>query len=158
SAVGQNIPHDSAVGHVSGQSVFIDDMPPDRNEVLVDFVGSPVARGIVKRIDASAARKAPGVVAIFTADDVPGHNMIGPIIKDERFLIEIGAEAEFLGAPIVLIAAETREALSAAKKLVEIDVDALEPIFTIEQAIEKQQFIGPKRTIARGDARGALDR
>jgi xanthine dehydrogenase large subunit len=40
-AVGKDIPHDSARGHVSGQSVYIDDIPPQKNELLVDFFGSP---------------------------------------------------------------------------------------------------------------------
>ena len=156
SAVGKDIPHDSARGHVSGESLFIDDTPMARNELLVEPVGSPVARGIVKSIDVSAARAVPGVIAIFTAAEIPGHNIIGPIVKDERILIEIGAEAPFLGAPVVLIAAESREAIRAARKLVKIEVEPLEPIFTIDQAIEKNEFIGPKRTIARGDARAVL--
>src|SRR5271163_1906670 len=47
-AVGKNIPHDSAVGHVSGQSIFLDDLPPASGELLVDFLGSPVAHGRIR--------------------------------------------------------------------------------------------------------------
>ena len=63
--VGKNIPHDSAVAHVTGESLFIDDMPPALGEVLVDFVGSPVAHGRVRRIDLEAAKRAPGIVGAF---------------------------------------------------------------------------------------------
>jgi xanthine dehydrogenase large subunit len=154
--IGKDIPHDSARGHVSGESIFVDDIPAARNELHVDFVGSPVAHGKLKSIDIAAASKVPGVVAIFTAKDIPGHNSFGPIVKDEHLLVE--DVAEFLGDPVVLIAAENREALRTARKLVKIEMDPLPPIFSIDQAIEKNSFLGPKRTIARGDVKAALAR
>ena len=36
--IGKNIPHDSARGHVSGQSLYVDDISPSRDELVVDFV------------------------------------------------------------------------------------------------------------------------
>src|SRR4051812_15922353 len=118
SAVGKDIPHDSARGHVSGESTFIDDMPIARSELLVDFVGSPVAHGMLKSIELDAARKVAGIVALFTAKDITGHNKIGSIVPDEHLLVE--DEAVFLGDPVVLIAATNREAIRAAKKLIKI--------------------------------------
>jgi xanthine dehydrogenase large subunit len=152
--VGKNIPHDSAVGHVTGESVFIDDMPTVPNEVFCDVVGSPVAHGEIVSIHLEAARNVPGVVAIFTHADVPGHNDIGPVLKDEQALVE--KVAQHVGQPIVLIAAETREALVAAKKLVKITMRELSPIFTIDEAIAKENFLGPLRKIERGDVEAGL--
>lgn len=148
-SVGQNIPHDSAVGHVTGESIFIDDIPPAKNEVFVDFVGSSVAHGEILSVDVEAARNSPGVVAIFTHADIPGHKMFGPIIKDEHLLAE--KEVLFVGDPIVLIAGESRDAVQRAKKLVKIQIKELPAIFSIDDAIGRQDFIGPERTIARGD-------
>ena len=88
SFVGKDIPHDSARGHVTGESIFLDDVPPARNEVFVDFVGSPVAHGELASVDVEAARRIPGVVAIFTHKDVPGHNDVGPVVKDEHLLVD----------------------------------------------------------------------
>src|SRR5439155_3159048 len=149
-----SIPHDSARGHVSGESVFVDDMPPLRNELLVDFVGSPIAHGRIKSIDVSAARATPGIVAVFTADDVPGHNKFGPVVVDEHLLVR--DVARFLGDPVVLIAAENRQQLIAAKKLVKVEVEPLPPIFSIDDAIAADSFLAPARTIARGDVEAAL--
>src|SRR5207245_2736458 len=129
-AIGQNIPHDSAAGHVSGESIFVDDIPPARNEVFVDVVGSPVAHGEVISVDTTEAAKAPGVVAIFTHRDIPGHKRFGPVAKDEHLLVE--DVASFVGDPIVLIAAESRGALAAAKKLVKITMRELPPILSID--------------------------
>ncbi len=153
-SVGQNIPHDSAPQHATGAALFVDDIPPVHDEVLVDFLGSPVAHGRIKSVDLSEARKVPGVVALFTHRDVTGHNRIGPVIKDEHLLVE--DVADFLGDPVVLIAAESRRAIRQARKLIGIDAEPLMPIFSIDDAVAADSFIGPPRTIARGDADAAL--
>ncbi|HSV14166.1 MAG TPA: xanthine dehydrogenase molybdopterin binding subunit [Tepidisphaeraceae bacterium] len=153
-AVGQNIPHDSAAGHVTGESIFLDDVPPARGELLVDFFGSPVAHGRIKRVDLAAAAAVPGVVALLTHKDIPGHNQFGPIIKDEHLLVS--DLAEYIGDPIVLIAAESRAAINAAKKAIKLQIEELPPVFSIDEAIAKGQFIGPQRIIERGDVNAAL--
>jgi xanthine dehydrogenase large subunit len=150
-AVGKDIPHDSAAGHVTGESVFLDDLPMARNELLVDFVGSPVAHGKLVSIDTSAV---PTNVLVFTHRDLPGHNRFGPIIQDEKLLVD--DVAEYVGDPVVLLAAATRAELAAAKKAVKVVIEPLPPIFSIEDAIAAKQFIGPERTIARGDVDAAL--
>jgi xanthine dehydrogenase large subunit len=152
--VGQNIPHDSARGHVSGESLFIDDFPPQRNEVFVDVVGSPIAHGDIAWIDTAEARKVSGVVAILTHEDVPGHNDIGPVVHDEEVLV--ARTAQHIGQPIVLIATETRDALAAARRLVKISMHEKPPIFSIDEAIASMSFLGPQRCIERGDVDAAI--
>jgi xanthine dehydrogenase large subunit len=152
--IGKDIPHDSAHGHVAGESVFIDDMPPARGELLVEVVGSPVAHGKIRAVDVSQASKSPGIACALTAADIPGHNLFGPIIKDEHLLAS--DEAVFLGDPIVILAAHAREQLRAAGKLVQMEVEQRPPIFSIDEAIAAQSFIGAKRVIARGDSSAAL--
>ncbi|HEY7118370.1 MAG TPA: xanthine dehydrogenase molybdopterin binding subunit [Tepidisphaeraceae bacterium] len=154
SVVGKAIPHESAAAHAAGQSLFIDDIPPARNELFVDVVGSPVAHGRLRRIDTDAARAVAGVVGVFDHSHIPGHNAIGPVVKDEHLLVE--TTADFLGDPVVLVAATSREALAAARRMVRIEMDELPPVFTIEQAIAKRQFLGPPRIIERGDVSAAL--
>ncbi|HTL30455.1 MAG TPA: molybdopterin cofactor-binding domain-containing protein, partial [Tepidisphaeraceae bacterium] len=152
--VGKDIPHDSAALHVSGESIFIDDMLPARGELICDFVGSPVAHGKLVSIDLSEAKNVAGVVAVLTAKDITGHNKFGPVVKDEVLLVD--DVAEYLGAPIVLIAAENRDALREAKKRVKVEMQPLTPIFSIDDAIAARSFLGPQRVIARGDADAAF--
>ncbi|MFN8671310.1 MAG: xanthine dehydrogenase molybdopterin binding subunit [Candidatus Sericytochromatia bacterium] len=154
SIIGKNIPHDSAIGHVSGESVFIDDTPFAKNEVIVDFVGSPYANGELISIDTSKAEKVEGIVGVFTYKDIDGINKFGPIIQDEHLLVE--HHAVFLGEPIVIIAGESRKAIDKAKKLVKIEMKELEPIFTIDEAIKKEQFISIPRSIKRGNVEKAF--
>ncbi len=154
SVVGKDMPHDSAVGHVSGESIYIDDMPSAKNELLVDFVGSPVAYGHIRSVDYSEALKIKGVVACYTYKDLPGINKFGPIIQDEVLLCE--DHSSFIGEPIVVIAAETRKALAKAKKAVKLVVEELEPALSIDAAIKKQDFLDKTYRIARGDAERVL--
>lgn len=154
-AVGQDIPHDSARGHVAGESIFIDDMPPARNELLADFLGAPVAAGKLLSIDFNGADQIPGVVALLTAKDIPGHNQFGPVMQDEHLLVE--GQIDFLGDPCVLIVAEHRQAIAEAKKRITLQVEKAQPIFSIEDAIAAESFIGPLRLISRGDAEGAIN-
>ncbi len=152
-SIGQSLPHDSAREHVRGEATYIDDMPPLRGELIVDFVGSPVAHGRIIALDAAAARELPGVVAVFTAADAP-ENLVGPVFHDEELLASEVVVVR--GQPIVAIAGETREAVAAAKALVRIEIDPRPPVLTIEEAIDRKQFIGPTRHIARGGALAEL--
>jgi xanthine dehydrogenase large subunit len=152
--VGKNIPHDSAVAHVTGESQFVDDMPPALGEVPVDFVGSPVANGRVRRIDLEAAKRAPGIIGAFTFRDVPGHNAYGPVVHDDRVLAD--EAIRYAGEAVVLLVGETREALHVAKKLVTLDIEPLEPILSIDAARAAESFLGPAREIVCGDPDAAL--
>src|SRR5581483_8478792 len=136
--VGKNIPHDSALGHVTGQSIYVDDNPFARNELVVDFCWSPVAHGRIRSLDTTAACSVPGVVGLFTHHDL-AHNVFGPILKDELLIAE--DEVTFIGQPIVIIAADNREALKRAKAAIKIDIEKLEPVLTIDEARRRQQFI-----------------
>jgi xanthine dehydrogenase large subunit len=153
-SVGRTIPHDSAVGHVTGSAAYIDDLPRRADEVVVGFVPSPVACGRIRGIDLTAARNVPGVVALITAADLPGSRLFGPIFQDEPILAD--GEVLYVGQPMVVIAAETQAALAEARRLVVVDIEAAEPILTIERAIELGRYLGPARRIARGDAAAAI--
>jgi xanthine dehydrogenase large subunit len=154
-AVGQNIPHDSSPGHVTGRSVFIDDRPFRDGEVLVDYVGSPVARGRLNGVDCGAASDVPGVVGVFFAKDI-AHNLWGSLAQHEPVLVE--SEISHVGQAIVVVAAKTREALNEAKKRVRFDIEELPPVLTIADAKERGDFLSLPQTIARGDAEAALKR
>jgi len=153
-AVGKTIPHDSAVGHVTGRAPYIDDLPRRTDELFVGFVGSPVASGKLKAIQTDAAAAVSGVVGVFTHEDVGKHNIFGPLICDEPFLAE--SSLMYVGQPVVVIAATTAAALAEAKTLVEIDCSQSKPVLDIATAIETEGFIGPRRQIRRGEPDQAI--
>lgn len=151
--VGKSLHHDSAPGHVSGTSIYIDDMPPQKNELIVDTFGSPFAHGKIESLDLTDAALVPGVVGLFTYKDLH-HNKFGPILQDEILLVE--DIAEFIGQPIVVIAAENRAAISEARARIKLKMTELEPVLTIDQAKEKELYIDKQYAINRGDVAQAF--
>ena len=148
-SIGKPLPHDSALGHVTGQAPYIDDLRALAGELQVGFVGSPVAAGKIVRVDTSVALAGPGVVACYTVADAPGHNKFGVVVSDEPFLAD--GEVLYLRQPVVIVAAETAAALGAGRRAVKIECRATEPVLKLEEAIRRKKFLGPCRRIARGD-------
>ena len=88
SAPGQAIPHESAVLHVAGEATYVDDIAELAGTLYVALGLSSEAHARVHAIDLEAVRRAPGVVGVITADDIPGHNDCGPIIHDDPILAD----------------------------------------------------------------------
>ena len=93
-------------------------------------------RALVKSIDISEAKNLQGVYAVITADELPGNQKIGHIIKDWDVLIPVGKITHCIGDAIVLIAATTQEILEKAKSLVKIDFEELIPVTCPEDALK----------------------
>ena len=153
---GTDVIHESAHLHVTGGATFTDDMPELAGTLYAAIIKSPVAHGelIGDGIDRDAILKAHGVVAVYTAKDIPGENNCGPIVHDDPFLA-VG-KVEFLGQAVaVLVAREmlyAREAAHNAKVLVK----ELKPILTIDEAMAAQSFVMPAKGITRGNASEAI--
>ncbi len=81
--------HDSAHLHVSGRANYADDIPLPANTLHAAFGMSSIAHGRVLRLDLEPVKSAPGVVAVFAAQDVPGENNVGSVKKDEILLAGI---------------------------------------------------------------------
>ncbi len=144
----KNIHHDSAIKHVTGASVYINDI--DQSQLLLGkVVYSKEAHAVLKKVDIEEALKVKGVHCILTAKDIPGENQMGPVIHDEPCLAE--KEVICVGQAIALIAAETEEQLHEAEKLIKIQYEPLPAILDIETAILKGILIAPQRLIKRGD-------
>ena len=145
--------HESGRGHVTGESVFVDDIAPMKNELQVSYVGSPVAAGILKKIDATQALKVPGVVAVYTASDLH-HNHWGTIKKDQPLLVE--NEIGYRDEPLCIIAAETRQALEQARRLVHFEIETKAPVLTLDEAIAKKTFLVDPTPFRCGDPEKAM--
>ncbi len=97
-------------------------------------VFSKYARARVLSVDIKEAQGMPGVVAVFTAKDIPGKRYIGHLAHDWPGMIDVGEQTKCIGDTIAMVVAETREQVEAAAKAVNVDYDVLEPITTTEQA------------------------
>jgi xanthine dehydrogenase molybdopterin binding subunit len=146
--------HESAVQHVTGEAVYIDDIPVDERLLTGHVVYSKYAHAKIKSVDLSAAKKIPGVKAILSYKDIPGVNQMGPVIRDEPCLAE--NEVTFIGQAIFLIAAKNEDICRQAERKIEIIYDVKTPVLTIEEAIEKNNLLGPPRWITTGNVKKAL--
>ena len=153
---GTDVIHESAHLHVTGGATFTDDMPELAGTLYAAIIKSPVAHGelIGDGIDREAILKAHGVVAVYTAKDIPGENNCGPIIHDDPFLAV--NKVEFIGQAVAVVVARemlyAREAAHNAKVLVK----ELKPILTIDEAMAAQSFVMPAKGITRGNASEAI--
>lgn len=96
----------------------------------------------------------PGVVRIFTSEDIPGENQIGGIIPDEPLFAE--GEVHFQGQPVALVVAESEAAAFKARELIEIEIEELPVITDPREARAKDQLIFPPRTFKIGDPEKAF--
>jgi len=122
------------------------------------------ARAEVTGIDTSAAEAHPGVVAAFTAADVPGDLKVGIIHTDWPVLIPVGGRTSYLGDVLAVVVAETRQAAREAAALVEATYAVLAPITDPEAAVDDPEpavwgtdtNVLSRSTYARGDVEAAL--
>lgn len=155
-AVHTNMRHDSAVKHVTGRAVYIDDMPVPPNCQETALVLSPYASARIVSIDTSEAAGMPGVSVVISAKDIPGTNDIAPVFADEPMLAD--ATADYAGMPVAAVAADTYDQALAAAKRIKIEYEELEPVLSIEEAWEKGLFTYAPPKIVFGDAEAAIEK
>ncbi|HWQ41723.1 MAG TPA: selenium-dependent xanthine dehydrogenase, partial [Desulfosporosinus sp.] len=97
-------------------------------------VFSKFARAKILLIDISKALIMPGVVAIYTAKDIPGKRYIGHLAQDWPGMIDVGEETKCCGDTLAMVVAETIEQAMAAVKAVEVQYEPLNPICTPQEA------------------------
>ncbi len=132
-SVGDSIRRIEAVDKTLGMAMYADDIHLP-GMLLGSAVRSAYPRAKLLSIDTSAAKAVPGVVAVFTADDVPGAKKIGHIVQDYDVMIPVGAVTHFLGDAVALVVAESAEALEAGKAAVQAEYEPLTPILSPEDA------------------------
>ena len=138
--IGQSIARVDARAKVTGEATYPGDMSmPDQLHAKIRFAGRPHAR--VVRIDPAAALAVPGVVAVFTAADVPV-NEYGLQTPDQPVLCGPGSQepdadrVRFVGDQVALIVAETEQAAAQGRDLVEIEYEDLPAVTDPFQALE----------------------
>ena len=155
-AVHTNMRHDSAVKHVTGRAIYIDDMPVPQNCQETALVLSPYAYARIVSIDISQAVGMPGVSAVVSAKDIEGKNDIAPVFSDEPLLAE--GTADYAGMPVAAVAADTYDQALAAARLIKVEYEELEPVLSIEEAWEKGQFTYTPPKIVFGDAEATIEK
>lgn len=126
---------------------------------------SKYPRARVISIDTEAAKSLPGVVAVLTAEDIPGENKIGHLKHDQYTMIPVGGLTHYLGDAIALVAAEDMETVEKAKKLIKVEYEVLPAVHNMEEAAapdaplvfdEEESNVQAYKHVSRGNADEAI--
>ncbi|XP_047499622.1 xanthine dehydrogenase/oxidase-like isoform X1 [Penaeus chinensis] len=148
--IGRPITHTSAFKHATGEAVYVDDIPPLKDELQAAPVVSSRAHARILSIDEEAALSMEGVEGFFCWKDLPEErNRIGPITADEELFASKSVNC--VGQLIGLVVAKDRATAQRAAKAVKIQYEDIKPcIITIQDAINEQSWWTPF-TIKKGD-------
>ncbi|KAI8919088.1 molybdopterin binding aldehyde oxidase/xanthine dehydrogenase [Powellomyces hirtus] len=156
-AVGTSIPHLAALKQVTGEAVYLDDIPVMGNEAYAAMVLSSEGNAAISSVDPSEALEMEGVIGYISAEDVSGYNaddphngnIIGPIIHDEEIFAT--ERVYYVNQMIGLIIAKTEILARRAARKVKVTYADKQPlVVTIEDAIETNSFFEVERTIRTG--------
>ncbi|MCZ4328743.1 xanthine dehydrogenase molybdopterin binding subunit [Castellaniella denitrificans] len=153
-AAGASSPHESAALHVTGEALYTDDIPELRGTVYAALGLSAKAHARVRGMDLEAVRRAPDVVAVFTARDIPGENNCGPVLHDDPLLAD--ELVQYVGQPLFLVVARSVDAARRAARLGKIDYEELPHLLTPVQAKEAGSRTLPDMRLVQGDVQAAL--
>lgn len=146
--------HDSGHKHVSGEAIFVDDIPAPADTLAIHIAMSDRPHARILGMDLSAVETAVGVVCVITAADIPGTNDISPAMGDDPLFAD--GLVEYAGQSLFAVAAETLEAARAAATLAIIDYEDLAAIVTVDDAMDAESYLETPYVMARGDAAQAI--
>jgi CO/xanthine dehydrogenase Mo-binding subunit len=135
-AVGARLPRYDGVAHVTGRTVFVDDVRVP-GTLTVKALRSPVHHAGIT-VDTSPAEQMKGVQAVVTHEDVPlnvyGHLSALGIPGDEPLLAE--DDVRYKGQPIAIVAAEDEDTANEAVAAIKLDLDERPALFDMRKAFD----------------------
>jgi xanthine dehydrogenase large subunit len=152
--VGRARPHESAVLHVLGQATYTDDIRETAGTLHAALGLSSRAHARILGIDLEQVAASRGVVAVLTAQDIPGLNDCGPIIHDDPILAD--GLVQYVGQPVFIVVADSHDNARRAARLARIDYEDLPATLSPQEARAAQSYVLPPMRLARGDAQSAF--
>ena len=146
-AINQPVRKKDSMQLLLGKPVYVEDIAP-KDALAVKLLRSPHANAIVEEINVSVAKKVPGVVDIYTWEDVPkqrfaiaGQTYPEPSPYDRLIL---DRHVRFVGDVVAIIAAENEKAALKAMKLIKVKYKILEPVLDFHQAKDNEILVHPE--------------
>ncbi len=134
--LGERVPRVDVAEKVLGYGEYPDDVEVE-GMIYGSALRSAYPRALVKAIHTEKAGALPGVVAVYTASDIPGNVKVGHLKKDWDAMIPVGKITHYLGDAIALVAAETPEIAEEAKKLIEVEYEELPMVRSPYEAMQE---------------------
>lgn len=145
-SVGKSVRKKDSIQLLLGKPVYTEDIAPDA--LVVKLLRSPHANAMVKTIDASKAKKVPGVVDVYTWEDVPDQRFsnAGQTYPEtspyDRLIID--RHVRFVGDVVAIVAAENEKAAQTALSRIKVEYDVLEPVLDFRTAKDNPVLVHPE--------------
>ncbi|MCP4008089.1 MAG: xanthine dehydrogenase molybdopterin binding subunit [Proteobacteria bacterium] len=146
--------HESAHMHVSGEAVYVDDIPELAGTLHCALGLSAEAHANINAIDLEAVRAVPGVIAVFTAADIPGVNDCGPINHDDPILAD--SLVQYTGQPLFAVVATSHDIARFAATQATVDYSPLPAALDPLEACKAGSLVVPPMQLQQGDAEKQL--
>ncbi|NYT58519.1 xanthine dehydrogenase molybdopterin binding subunit [Alcaligenaceae bacterium] len=153
-ATGISAPHESAALHVSGEAAYIDDLPELQGTLHCALGLSGKAHARIAGMNLDPVLQAPGVIAVITANDIPGENNCGPVLHDDPVLAD--GQVQYVGQPVFAVVAHSHDAARRAARLAQIQYEDLPAVLSPQQARSEQAMVVPPMRMRRGDPEAAI--
>lgn len=148
------VPHESAHLHVTGEAAYVDDVPVSAGTLFAALGLSEKAHANIVSMDLTQVRRAPGVVAVMTAEDIPGKNNCGPILDDDPVLAD--GLVQYVGQPMFAVYAHSYTQARRAARLATVVYEELPAILAPAQAKAQASYVVPPMHLQRGRCESAL--
>ncbi|MEA2468012.1 MAG: aerobic carbon-monoxide dehydrogenase large subunit [Thermoleophilaceae bacterium] len=138
--VGASVRHVEDPKFLTGNGRYVDDFKLP-GMLHAAFARSTHAHALIKSVDVERARQVPGVVAVFTAEDIEGEgkpinaSCIYDTYQETPQELLVKEKVRFVGEPIAVVVAEDRYAAEDGLDQIEIEYEPLEPVMNVEQAL-----------------------
>ena len=145
-SVGKSVRKKDSLQLLLGKPVYTEDIAPDA--LVVKLLRSPHANAMVKAIDTSKAKKVPGVVDVYTWEDVPNQRFsnAGQTYPEtspyDRLIID--RHVRFVGDVVAIVAAENEKAAQTALSRIKVEYDVLEPVLDFRTAKDNPVLVHPE--------------
>ena len=145
-SVGKSVRKKDSLQLLLGKPVYTEDIAPDA--LVVKLLRSPHANAMVKTIDTSKAKKVPGVVDVYTWEDVPDQRFsnAGQTYPEtspyDRLIID--RHVRFVGDVVAIVAAENEKAAQTALSRIKVEYDVLEPVLDFRTAKDNPVLVHPE--------------
>ena len=136
SVVGKSVQKKDGASKVTGKAVFAADISFD-GMLYAKVLRSKIPHALILNINIKKAEELEGVACVLTSKNIIGKNRIGIIIKDEPVLVD--DKIRRVGDAIAVVAAKSIEIAEKALELIEVELEELQPISSINEAIDSKE-------------------
>lgn len=149
--VNQPIRKKDAMQLLTGQPVYVNDLAPE-GCLIVKLLRSPHPNAMIEEINTEAAKKVPGIEAVFTWEDVPqegprftlaGQTYPEPSPQDRLVL---DRHVRFIGDPVAIVVGKDEKCVDRALRMIKVKYQVLDAVLDFRTALDNPVLVHPEET------------